>query len=150
MILLYVLISFKVIWFFSYRSLYLFIFKSVLSILFLLHLLQDQKKGVTEDEMVGCHHWFSGHEFDQALRVGDKWGNLACCSPWGHKESDTAEWTDTRVRKNVFSFICSWPKILLNWVTSLRGWRWVKKIVFHVSLSLKINVACLETERRIN
>ena len=39
----------------------------------------------------------NGHEFEQALRVGDGQGGLACCSPWGHKESDTTEqlnWTD--------------------------------------------------------
>ena len=34
-------------------------------------------------------HWLDGHEFDQALGVGDGQGSLVCCSPWGHKESDT-------------------------------------------------------------
>ena len=51
-----------------------------------------QEKGMTEDEMVGWHHWLDGHEFEQALGVGDGQGNLTCCSPWGHKESDTTEW----------------------------------------------------------
>ena len=46
----------------------------------------------TEDEMVGCHHQLDGHEFEQAPGVGDGWGSLACCSPWGCKESDTTEW----------------------------------------------------------
>ena len=32
-----------------------------------------------------------GHQFEQALGVGDGQGGLACCSPWGHKESDTTE-----------------------------------------------------------
>ena len=27
--------------------------------------------------------------FEQALRVGDRLGGLACCGPWGHKESAT-------------------------------------------------------------
>ena len=40
---------------------------------------------MTEDEMVGCT------EFEQALGVGDGQGGLVCCSPWGHKESDTTE-----------------------------------------------------------
>ena len=31
----------------------------------------------------------NGHEFEQALGVGDRQGSLLCCSPWGHKESDT-------------------------------------------------------------
>ena len=43
-----------------------------------------------EDEIVGWHHWLDGHEFEQALRVGDGQGCLACYSPWGHRELDTA------------------------------------------------------------
>ena len=46
---------------------------------------------MTEDEMVGWHHCLNGHEFEQAPRVGDGQGSLACCSPWGHKELDTTE-----------------------------------------------------------
>ena len=44
---------------------------------------------MTEDEMVGWHHRLDGHEFEQALGVGDGQRSLACCSPWGHKELDT-------------------------------------------------------------
>ena len=43
------------------------------------------------DEMVGWHHWLDGHEFEQAPGVSDGQGSLACCSPWGCKESDTTE-----------------------------------------------------------
>ena len=46
---------------------------------------------MTEDEMVGWHHRFNGHELEQALGVGDGQGSLACYSPWDHKESDTTE-----------------------------------------------------------
>ena len=47
---------------------------------------------MTEDGMVGWHlHRLDGHEFEQALGVGDGQGRLACCSPWGHKESDMTE-----------------------------------------------------------
>ena len=45
------------------------------------------------------HHWPDGHEFEQALVVGDGEGSLACCSLWGHKESDMTErlnWTENR------------------------------------------------------
>ena len=45
---------------------------------------------MTEDEMVGWHHQFKGHEFEQAPGV-ERRGSLACCSPWGHKESDMPE-----------------------------------------------------------
>ena len=44
-----------------------------------------------EDEMVGWHLLFYGHEFEQAPGVGDGQGGLACCGPWGHKESDMIE-----------------------------------------------------------
>ena len=48
----------------------------------------QEEKGATEDEMVGWHHWLNGHEFDQTPRDGEGQGSLACCSPWGRKESD--------------------------------------------------------------
>ena len=48
-----------------------------------------EEKGMTEDEMIGWHHWLIGHEFEQALGVGDGQGSLVCCSPWGRKELDT-------------------------------------------------------------
>ena len=51
----------------------------------------QEEKGMTEDEMVGWHHRLNGHEFEQAPGVGDGQGSLECCSPWGHKESDTTE-----------------------------------------------------------
>ena len=44
---------------------------------------KQEEKGMTEDEMVGWHH--DGHEFEQALGVGDGQGSLVCCSPWGHR-----------------------------------------------------------------
>ena len=50
----------------------------------------QEEKGMTEDEMVGWHHWLDGHEFEQAPGV-DGQGSLACFSPWGRKESDTTE-----------------------------------------------------------
>ena len=50
-----------------------------------------EETGMTEDEMVGWHHWFHVHEFEQALGVGDGQGGLACCSPWGRRvRYDTA------------------------------------------------------------
>ena len=49
------------------------------------------RRGTTEDEMVGWHHQFPGHEFEQALGDGEGQGSLACCSPWGPKELDTTE-----------------------------------------------------------
>ena len=69
-----------------------------------------QEKGLTEDEMIDRHHWFNGHEFEQAPGVGDGQGSLVSCSPWGHKESDMTErlnWTELNPAKWVAaSFFC--------------------------------------------
>ena len=43
---------------------------------------------MAEDEMVGWHHHFNGHEFEKTPGDGEGQGNLACCSPWGSKELD--------------------------------------------------------------
>ena len=50
---------------------------------------KQEEKGITEDEMVGWHHWINGHEFEQAPGVGDGQGTLACYSPWGWTKSWT-------------------------------------------------------------
>ena len=58
---------------------------------------RQEEKGMIEDEMVGWHHRFDGHKFEQALGFGDGQGSLACCNPWGHKELDMTEplnWTE--------------------------------------------------------
>ena len=51
----------------------------------------QEEKGTTEDEMVGWHHWLSGHEFGWTPGVGDGQGGLVCCDSWGRKESDRTE-----------------------------------------------------------
>ena len=51
-----------------------------------------EENRMTEDEMVGWHHWLNGHEFEQALGVGDGHAGLVCCSSWGREESDMIEW----------------------------------------------------------
>ena len=54
---------------------------------------RQEEKGTTE--MVGWHQ-LDGHEFEQALGVGDGQRSLACCSPCGCKELDTTKqlnWT---------------------------------------------------------
>ena len=51
----------------------------------------QEEKGMIEDKVAGRHHWLSGHEFEQTPAVGEGQGSLACCSPWGRKESDTTK-----------------------------------------------------------
>ena len=46
---------------------------------------------MTEDEMVVWYHQLDGHECEQTPGVVDGLRGLVCCSPWGHKESDTTE-----------------------------------------------------------
>ena len=52
----------------------------------------QEEKGVTEDEMVGWYHQLNGHELVQTPGDSEGQGSLACCSPWGRKESDITEW----------------------------------------------------------
>jgi len=58
---------------------------------------RQEEKQTIGNEMVGWHPWLDGHEFELALGVGDGQESLACCGPWGHKESDMTErlsWTE--------------------------------------------------------
>ena len=67
-----------------------------------------EEKVVTEDEMVGWHHWLDGHEFEQTQGDSERQGSLACCSSWGHKESEVAQW----------------QRICLNMQESQEMWVW--------------------------
>ena len=77
-----------------------------------------------EDEMIGWHPWFNGHEYEQALGDGEGQWSLACGSPWGHKESEMTEWLNNNnnnksitlyYKELLFLFSCSvlsdslWP-----------------------------------------
>ena len=82
---------------------------------------RQEEKGMTGDEMVGWHHWIDRHEFDQAPGNGEGQGSLACCSPQGHKESDTTQQliknsTWRLVDLSLSSFF-SW----LHWHTAIGG-----------------------------
>ena len=52
---------------------------------------RQEENGKTEDEIAGWHYWLDGHEFEQALGVGDGQGGLVCCSPWDCKELHTTK-----------------------------------------------------------
>ena len=56
---------------------------------------RQEEKGIIEDKMVGCHHWLDGHEFEQALGVGDRQRSLAG-SVHGVSKSQTrlSNWTE--------------------------------------------------------
>ena len=60
---------------------------------------RQKEKATLEDELIEWHHQLNGHEFEQALGVGNGQGSLVCCSPWGHEESYTTErvnWTELK------------------------------------------------------
>ena len=67
---------------------------------------------MTEDEMVGWHHKLNGHEFEQAPGDGEGQGSLACCSPWGLRESNmTEQLNNTHILKIIlytFSGCTTW------------------------------------------
>ena len=76
---------------------------------------RQEEKGMREDEMVGWHHQLNGHEFEQAVGVGDGQGSLSCSSPWGCKECDTTKrlnWTD---------WFCI--SFFSHWIVNLYSWR---------------------------
>ena len=73
---------------------------------------RQEEKGMTEDEMVGWHHWLNRHEFEEALGVGDGQASLECYSAWCRKESDMTEWlnwTETIVQVAHKSSVFSLP-----------------------------------------
>ena len=79
---------------------------------------RQEGKGMTEDEMVGWHHWLDGHKFEQALEVVAGQGSLACCSPWGHQESNMTEQLNHRLMLSfIFSLLRSFFSILTLWQT---------------------------------
>ena len=84
---------------------------------------RQEEKGMTEDEMVGWHHWLNGHEFELTPGVGDGQGGMVCHSPWGHKELDTIEWlnwTDNSVGKES-ACNAGDPSLIPGWGRSDRG-----------------------------
>ena len=77
---------------------------------------RQEEKGTAEDEMVGWHHRLHGHEFEPGPGVGDGQGGLACCSPWGHKESDMTEelnWTELMLELQQRPTVCKDSKVAM-------------------------------------
>ena len=58
---------------------------------------RQEEKGMTENEMIGWHHWLCGHEFEQSSEDSEGQGSLKCFSPWGGKESDMTEWLNNKL-----------------------------------------------------
>ena len=71
---------------------------------------------MTKDEMIGWHHQLNGHKFDHTLGNSEGQGSLACCSPWGCKESDMTERQQTSFQDPIW---------LLCLCLSLQGLPWL-------------------------
>ena len=81
-------------------------------------------EGVTNNEMVGWHHWLFGHKFEWTPGVGDGQGILLCCSPRGLEELDTTEkldWTELKVNQAKEKLWCG---------QDINGWVWMVCCVF--------------------
>ena len=106
---------------------------------------RHEEKGMTEDEVVRWHHQLNGHEFEQTPGVGDEQRGLACCSPWGHKESDTTDWTEQNVHRQTLSFyaILNSGYFELLWISQIK---WCKTCTqFGVSMEKEVKVHLVET-----
>ena len=105
----------------------------------------QEEKGTAEDEMVGWPHQLDGHEFDQALGVGDGQESLACCSPWGQSWTQLSHWTELNwpcicefisglsivFHWSVFILIPCWLPQLCNMVWN-KAWRpYCSYCIFH-------------------
>ena len=100
--------------------------------------LRQEEKRATEDEMDGWYHQLNGHEFEQTPGDSERQGSLACCSPWGHKESDTTDQLNSNNNTNddnhrtpwehkmvmADSIKCQLPmeEYLLSFESSSSGW----------------------------
>ena len=104
----------------------------------------QEEEGMTEDEMVGWHHWLDERKFGWTLGVGDGWWGLACCGSQGH-ESDKTEgqnWTELYyLRLSHFSSVaqscptlcdpidCSSPAAIVFCKYSLKVWKFMVHIL---------------------
>ena len=100
----------------------------------------QEEKGKTVDEMVGWHHRLDGHESEQAPEVDDGQESLACCSPWGNKESDMTEqlnWTELNWRFKILWFSYSFIQIpkLISELSFLENSHLSKSTIFYSSES---------------
>ena len=75
-----------------------------------------EEKGMTEDEMVGWHHWLDGHEFEQLLGVGVGQGSLIAVHGVAKSQTRLSNWIESRTWSSLRSF-CSQSPCLISW-----GW----------------------------
>ena len=136
----------------------------------------QEKKGITEDEMVGWHHWLNGHGFGWTPGAGDGQGSLACCcSSWGHKESDTTEclnWTELKeelksllmkvkqmnekagLKLNIHKTKIKASSLITSWQIDEKKWKqwkisfsWALKSLWLMTAAMKLKDSCFLEEK---
>ena len=105
----------------------------------------QEEKGPTEDEMARWHHRLDGREFEWTPGVDDGQGGLACCSSWGHKESDATERLNCTeqtgwILEKILSVISKWKKVAYSqWYFFFFEARSAFYFIFHLFLKLEYN-----------
>ena len=91
-----------------------------------------EEKGTTEDEMVGWHHWLNGHELKEALGVGDGWGDLTCCNPWGCRvRQDWVTELNWTIEPWMLRIFCEcWNFVIMLPVCTIQLWLSIITILF--------------------
>ena len=102
---------------------------------------RQEEKRVTEDEIVGWHHWLNGHEFEQAPGDGEGQGSLACCIPWGRKESDMTEQLNTHNKFSIKSFILGLFMYLKNTIALLLFF-----LLYWAACGILVSLPCIELD----
>ena len=116
---------------------------------------RQEEKGMTEEEMVAWHHQFNGHEFVQAVGIGDRQVSLECCSPWGRKELDMTEWPNWTDSIVLFLSVLNWSLVnqfcvIVHWYIFLSYDIIYFKISIHVAFFRQIKAPSffLESHRK--
>ena len=96
----------------------------------------QEEKGMTEDEIVGCHHWLNGHEFGYTLEVGDGQGGLSCCDSWGCKVGH--DWVTE----------LNWTELMDNWLDFFPSFLFSSFSLFPFSSNFKTKWSLLRNSHR--
>ena len=70
---------------------------------------KQEEKGMTEDEMIGWHHWYNEHELGKTAGDTEGQRSLVCVRPWGWEVSDVIRWVNNN---KVWTFSVEAVKLL--------------------------------------
>ena len=76
----------------------------------------ERRRSEWQYEIFGWHHQLNGHEFEQAQGGSEGKGSLACCSPWGHKDSNLTEWLNNNHKLRITHASL---RTTISWLTSI-------------------------------